>query len=119
MAATKGKKSAKSSFYIKTILTRKIILPFNKLGSNIEDVLSNSLIGKLEGKCIMEGFVRPSTVKLLHYTAGRVTENGCSFEVMLEASVCRPVEGMRFKCVVKKVVIPLPLYGVDLLLLYP
>ena len=97
------KKSAKSSLYIKTILTRKIVLPFNALGSNMEDILSNLLSLELEGKCIMEGFVKPSTVKLLHHTAGRVTDTGCSFEIMFESSICRPVEGMRFKCIVKNV----------------
>ena len=98
-----GKRGKKTGLYMKSILTRKIVLPFNNLGSNLQDILSDSLKNSLEGKCIIEGFVRPATTNLLHYTAGRVTENGCSFEVIFEAHICKPVEGMKIKCVVKNV----------------
>ena len=97
------KSGKKSGLYMKSILTRKIVLPFNNLGSNLQDILSNSLKTSLEGKCIIEGYVRPATTNLLHYTAGRVTENGCSFEVIFEAHICKPVEGMKIKCIVKNV----------------
>ena len=107
MPATKNKRAKKSGkksgLYMKSILTRKIVLTFNNLGSNIQDILSNSLKTSLEGKCIIEGYVRPATTNLLHYTAGRVTENGCSFEVIFEAHICKPVEGMKIKCIVKNV----------------
>ena len=103
MPATKKKSGKKTGLYIKSILTRKIVLPFQNLGSNLQDILSHSLKTSLEGKCIIEGFVRPATTNLLHYTAGRVTDNGCSFEVVFEAHICRPVEGMKIKCVVKNV----------------
>ena len=107
MPATKNKRAKKSGkksgLYMKSILTRKIVLPFNNLGSNLQDILSHSLKTSLEGKCIIEGFVRPATTNLLHYTAGRVTENGCSFEVIFEAHICKPVEGMKIKCIVKNV----------------
>ena len=88
---------------MKSILTRKIVIQFNNLGSNLQDILALYLKTSLEGKCIIEGFVRPSSTNLLHYTAGRVTENGCSFEVVFEAHICKPVEGMKIKCVVKNV----------------
>ena len=98
-----GRKKKKSSLYMKTMLTRKIVLPFKDLGSNLAEILKNRLIKNLEGKCIIEGFVRPRTINLLQHTAGRVTEYGCSFEVIFEASICKPVEGMKFQCVVKNV----------------
>lgn len=106
LAKKKGgrKKSRKGgSLYIRSILTRKVVLGFNKLGSNLGEIISETLSTSLEGKCSIEGFIKHATIKLLHYTAGRVTENGCSFEVVFEADICRPVEGMKFKCVVKNV----------------
>ena len=103
MSATKKKSGKKSGLYMKSILTRKIVLPFNNLGSNLQDILSHYLKTSLEGKCIIEGFVRPTTTNLLHYTAGRVTDSGCSFEVIFEAHICKPVEGMKIKCIVKNV----------------
>lgn len=98
-----GKRGKKTGLYMKSILTRKIVIQFNNLGSNLQDILAHYLKTALEGKCIIEGFVRPSSTNLLHYTAGRVTENGCSFEVVFEAHICKPVEGMKIKCVVKNV----------------
>ena len=98
-----GRKKKKSSLYMKTMLTRKIVLPFKDLGSNLAEILKNQLIKNLEGKCIIEGFVRPRTINVLQHTAGRVTEHGCSFEVIFEASICKPVEGMKFQCIVKNV----------------
>jgi len=36
-----GRKKKKSSLYMKTMLTRKIVLPFKDLGSNLEEILKN------------------------------------------------------------------------------
>ena len=59
------RKKKKSSLYMKTMLTRKILLPFKDLGSNIDEILKDKLIKTLEGKCIVEGFIKPKTINLL------------------------------------------------------
>ena len=102
-SVTKGKRNTKSSLYIKTILTRNVILPFHMLGANMEEILFENISNQTEGKCIIEGFIKPGSIKLLNHTAGRVTDNGCSFKIIFEAYICRPVEGMKFKCLVKNI----------------
>tara|TARA_Y100000588_G_C14235536_1_gene917125 strand:+ start:344 stop:886 length:543 start_codon:yes stop_codon:yes gene_type:complete len=100
---TKSRKKSGGSIYMKSIMTRKISIPFNKIGSNIESLMQRQIVNEIEGQCIIEGFVKPRSVNILKYTSGKVEGVNCIFEVMFEASICRPVEGMRFKCIVKNI----------------
>ena len=62
-----GKKRGKrgGSIYMKTIMKRKISIPFNSLGSNLEDILKQQIIKEIEGKCIEEGFIKRNSISLI------------------------------------------------------
>ena len=90
--------------YIPTMVTQKVVLPFEAIGRNVKNVLEQHLAHAHEGKCNSEGYVRPRSTQLLAHSSGTLTDRGCvAFEVMYEYQACNPVEGMLIQCVVQTV----------------
>ena len=54
--------------YIPSILNMKIYVPIAEVGKNIKQNLEKLVVSKTEGKCIVDGFVRPDSVKILTYS---------------------------------------------------
>lgn len=93
------------TIYSRCLLTRKIILPINVIGKNLDQVIEDYINNNFEGKCIVEGYVKPGSSKIIRYSCG-VIERGNSIviEVVFECDTCFPVEGMLISCLVKNVV---------------
>ena len=89
--------------YMKNAITRKVHLPFNVIGENLKENIEKTLQTEIEGRCIDEGYIRPNSIVIVSYSAGVVSGNLVVFNVLFECLVCRPVEGMRFRAVVKNV----------------
>ena len=100
-AKYKSKKGV--GIYMKNVITRKIHLPFTSIGENIKENIEEFLSLQIEGKCIDEGYIRPNSIKIVSYSAGVVIGNNVIFDILFECLVCRPVEGMRFRAIVKNV----------------
>ena len=88
---------------MKNVITRKIHLPFTSIGENIKENIEEFLRLQIEGKCIDEGYIRPNSIKIVSYSAGVIIGNNVIFNILFECLVCRPVEGMRFRALVKNV----------------
>jgi DNA-directed RNA polymerase subunit E'/Rpb7 len=102
-APQKRKKGNGVGIYMKNVITRKIQLPFTSIGENIKENIEEYLRLQIEGKCIDEGYIRPNSIKIVSYSAGVIAGNNVIFDILLECLVCRPVEGMRFRAVVKNI----------------
>ena len=89
--------------YMKNAITRKVHLPFSVIGENLKENIEQTLRNEIEGKCIDEGYIRPGSIIIVSYSAGVISGNLVLFNVLFECLVCRPVEGMRFRAVVKNV----------------
>ena len=96
-------KKKSGSIYNKNILTRQVVLKFNLIGSNIQEVLSNKLKRDLEGKCSKEGYVKKKSINILKYSSGMLIEDSVKYDVVFECLICNPVEGMKIKCVIKNI----------------
>ena len=94
---------AVKGIYIKNILTRKIHLPFSLLGDNIKELIQQKLNKTYEGKCIKEGFLKPNSINIITYSSGVIKGNNVLFDVAFNCLICKPVEGMRIKVIVKNV----------------
>ena len=67
----------------------------------IEEYIQNTF----EGKCAVEGYVKPGSCKLIRYSCGTIERgNNVVFEIVFECDVCFPVEGMLISCVAKNIV---------------
>lgn len=89
--------------YIPSILNMKIYVPIAEVGKNIKQNLEKLVVSKTEGKCIVDGFVRPDSVKILTYSSGKVSFGLVEFQVAYECMVCHPVDGMMVECVCKTI----------------
>ena len=93
----------KFGIYTTNLLTRKLQIPFRIIGRNVKDTLEHILSKMVEGKCMVEGFIRPGSVKILTYSNGYLYGKDAIFDVVYECQSCSLVEGMVFSCVVKNI----------------
>ncbi len=86
--------------YAKSMITRKVKLSINTIGSGLKQTLEQKTAYDIEGKCIPEGFVRPGSSKIVSYSSGSMTTGQyVFFMVIVECDICLPVEGMIIQCV--------------------
>ena len=99
----KTKKRRKKDIWVKNVLTRKILLPFQSVGNNIRENIQIKLEKKLYNKCSKEGYIRKKSITILSYSSGLVEANNVIFDVMFECDICHPVEGQIIKCKVQNI----------------
>jgi len=99
----KKRKKAKKDIWMKNILTRKIILPFQNIGSNIRENILQLLEQQSYNKCSKEGYIKNKSINILSYSSGVVEENHVVFDVSFECDVCHPVEGQLINCQVENI----------------
>ena len=98
------KREKYDSIYSRCLINRSIVLSINNVGINLEQTLTNYISSNFEGKCIVEGFVKSGSCRLITYSSG-VIKRGIfiSFDIVFECDICFPVEGMIVKCIAKNV----------------
>lgn len=99
----KENREKKSILYVLSILTRKVTIPYNYIGSNLKELIQKTLARELEGKCTIEGYVRRNSVRIVSYSSGILRAGNVVFDVVIECLVCTPVEGMRLNVRVKNI----------------
>ena len=92
----------KNDIYMTNLMTRQVGLPFHLIGENIKENLHQKL-QVLEGKCINEGYIKSNSINIITYSSGIIKGLNVIFNVVFEALVCRPVEGMQMICIVKNI----------------
>lgn len=93
-----------SSVYSRCLITRNIVLPITAVGKNILEVIEQNVSANFEGKCIVEGYLKIGSTKIITYSSGVITRGiNISFEVVFECDVCFPVEGMLISCIAKNI----------------
>lgn len=92
------------SIYSRGLLTRNIILPFTTIGKNIKETIEENIKANFEGKCLVEGYIKPNSTKIVTFSSGIISRgNSIIFEVVFECEVCFPVEGMLISCTAKNI----------------
>ena len=89
--------------YLQSVLTMKVIVPITNVGKNMKQNLEKIISKKTEGKCIAEGFIKPSSVKVIRYSSGTINNENVEFQTVFECLVCHPVEGMLIECDTKTI----------------
>jgi DNA-directed RNA polymerase subunit E'/Rpb7 len=84
-------------------ITKKIALPITAIGRGLHQTIEETIAAMIEGKCIVEGYVRQRSVKVITYSSGTIKGTDVIFDVVFECSVCFPVAGMLFNCVAKNI----------------
>ena len=101
---TGKKKDGKlDGIYSKCLITKSITLDMKHVGKQLKSVLEKSIKSTIEGKCIVEGFVKLDSTKIISYSSGVITSEKIKFDVIIECEVCSPVEGMLINCVARNI----------------
>jgi DNA-directed RNA polymerase subunit E'/Rpb7 len=99
----KKSKVKKRGIFMKNVLSRRVILPFYVVGSNIRENIKTKLETNLYNKCTKEGYIRNKSIVILSYSSGVIESDNVIFDVMFECDICHPVEGQLIKCQVKNI----------------
>jgi DNA-directed RNA polymerase subunit E'/Rpb7 len=99
--ATTGQKN--SSIYSKCIIQKKIPISIVDIGKNVRQHIEKYIAGQYEGKCIVEGFIKPDSTKVISFSTGIVKASQVIFDVVFECMTCFPVEGMLLNVVAKNI----------------
>jgi DNA-directed RNA polymerase subunit E'/Rpb7 len=91
------------SIYSRCLITRSVTLPMVSVGKNVKETIEKNLKYVIEGKCIVEGFVKVNSTKIITYSSGIISGGNIVFEVVIECEVCFPVEGMKIECVARNI----------------
>jgi DNA-directed RNA polymerase subunit E'/Rpb7 len=96
-------RTKKVGIYMTNMITRRVSLPVSKIGRNIKSILEKIISSQIEGKCAVEGYIKPNSTKILTYSSGILSSDEVAFEVVFECLVCSPVEGMHIDVVAKNI----------------
>jgi DNA-directed RNA polymerase subunit E'/Rpb7 len=89
--------------YSNALITRSITIPVIYVGNNINETIEKYVANSFEGKCVVEGFIQPGSVKIVTFSSGIVQSTSIKFEVVFECRICCPVEGMNIECIAKNI----------------
>jgi hypothetical protein len=91
-----NKKCVSKTFdiWVKSIIEREVILPFNSVGNNLKDLITLKLRRDIEGKCSVDGYIRNNSINIISYSSGLLESDLIKFNVSIECDICNPVEGM-------------------------
>lgn len=94
----------KNAIYHKTLISKKVSVNIINIGKNLDETLRLRVASQIEGKCIIEGYVKPNSVIIKSSSSGLI-RGGVSilFDVIIECLICLPVEGMNIKCIAKNI----------------
>jgi hypothetical protein len=91
------------SIYLPAIISRTVSISIRFIGDNIKETLEKEIIFNIEGKCIVEGYVKPGSVRIKSYSSGNISGAYVDFVTVVECLICNPVEGMLIDCIAKNI----------------
>jgi DNA-directed RNA polymerase subunit E'/Rpb7 len=96
-----GKKHV--SIYSHALIHKKIPINMVHIGKNIKQTLEKIVAQSYEGKCIVEGYIKPGSTQVISYSSGIVKANSVLYEVVFDCLACFPVEGMLIQAIAKNI----------------
>ena len=93
----------KYGVYMNSMLSKKIVLKITEVGKNVKENLKRKIIHSIEGKCIMEGFVKPNTIDIISYSAGLIKDDHIEFQIVYKCLICNPIKDFEVECFVNNV----------------
>lgn len=99
----KGSNPINNELYCKVLITQKVSLSIVNVGNNLIEALTNKIASQIEGKCIVEGYIKKDSVVVLTFSSGIIKSNYVVFDVVFECYTCFPVDGMFITCVAKNI----------------
>lgn len=103
LSKPKYRQKETKNVYSLSQITKSIMLPISAIGKALHQTIERTIGSMVEGKCIVEGFVKTGSVRVITYSSGLVKSDSVLFNVVFECSVCYPVSGMLLNCTAKNI----------------
>ena len=91
--------------YTPSVLTRRVSIPVARVDSKIKHTLETILSKELDGRCTVEGFIRPtgrrSSIHVLEYSCGLLKHDAVHITVVFECDIALPFVGEVLECIVE------------------
>jgi len=84
-------------------ITKSVILPMTGIGRSLQQTLENTITKMVGGKCIVQGYIRPGSIRVITFSSGIIKGENVIFEVVFNCEVCYPVSGMNLNCIAKNI----------------
>ena len=81
------RETKQTSIYSRCLITKNIVLPITCIGKNVKDTIEKNISYNFEGKCLVEGYIKQNSTKLITYSSGLVKGTNILFEVVFECEV--------------------------------
>jgi len=92
-----------TGIYTTSLITRKISINIIYIGNRLQETIEKEISSNVEGKCIVEGFVKSGSIKIMTYSSGILKADNVEFNVVFECMICSPVEGMHINCIARNI----------------
>jgi DNA-directed RNA polymerase subunit E'/Rpb7 len=89
--------------YSDCLITRSIQLAITSIDKDIYKTITQKIVDEYEGKCVVEGFIKPSSCIVMTYSSGLIKSDYIIYEVVFNCKICFPVEGMIIRCVANNI----------------
>jgi DNA-directed RNA polymerase subunit E'/Rpb7 len=89
--------------YSDCLITRSIQLSITSIDKDIYKTITQKIVEEYEGKCVVEGFIKPSSCNVMTYSSGLIKSDYIIYEVVFNCKICFPVEGMVIRCVANNI----------------
>jgi hypothetical protein len=99
----KYKQKEIKTVYSNCQITKKVVLPIISVGQNLQSTLEDTITKMIGGKCIVEGYVKPGSIKVITFSSGIVKGENIIFDVVFNCEVCFPVTNMLLNCVAQNI----------------
>lgn len=105
----RNKEKNTNDLYIKQIIKTDITVPFITINNtinntkNMNELIYKIISKKIEGKCIVDGYVKPNTTKIIDYSFGVINGKNVLFKVTYECYICNPNENIIIQCLSKNI----------------
>ena len=78
------KPQPQKNIYNQLLITRTIPINIINIGSTIKETLGKAIAAQIEGKCIVDGYIKPNSVEIITFSSGLVMGSNVIFEVVIQ-----------------------------------
>ena len=92
-----------NNIYTSILTHDNIYIDNNNITRDLENTLLEMLKYKVEGKCSIEGYIKPNSIKIKQISEGNLHANFVEFMVTYTCLAAYPVESQKISCKVKSI----------------
>jgi len=85
------------------VLIERVHLHAADVDDNVKATLLKEIRFRMEGKCTVDGYIRPGSVVIQSYSCGSLLMGKIEFQVLYMCDVCLPVQGEKVSCKIKSI----------------